>query len=82
MVDVEKLGYLIKESGLPKEMVAGLTGMSLNTLNNKLAQRTGIYIEEAEKFRKILKMNQQTFLDVFFKDDVGITPTTREVSNG
>ena len=75
MIDTGKLNDLITKSGIRKEIIAGAAGMSIGSLNNKLAGRTAFYIEEATTISHILKMDQKTFLDVFFKGEVGKSPT-------
>lgn len=78
MVDKERLKTLIAESGISKELIAGSIGISITSLNNKISQRTGFYLEEAVKISKLLKIDRDTMFDVFFKDDVGNEPTEEE----
>lgn len=75
MVDTERLKSLINESGIRKELIAGRCGMSISSLNNKLAQRTAFNVEEAVQISGILGIDRPTFMDIFFKDDVGNMPT-------
>ena len=76
MVDTGRLNDLISKSGLRKEVIAGAAGMSIGSLNNKLAGRTGFYIEEATAIKGLLDLDQQTFYNIFFASEVG-TESTR-----
>lgn len=75
MVDTGRLTELISKSGVRKELIAGAAGMSIGSLNNKLAGRTAFYIEEANVIKALLNLDQKTFFDVFFASEVGNEPT-------
>ena len=75
MVDTERLKSLINQSGIRKELIAGKCGMSISSLNNKLAQRTDFCIEEAVSICDLLQIDKPTLLEIFFKDEVGKMPT-------
>ena len=78
MVDTGKLNELISKSGIRKELIAGEAGMSIGSLNNKLAGRTGFYIEEANVIKGLLNLDQQTFYNIFFAQEVGTKSTGGE----
>lgn len=78
MVDTGRLTELISKSGVRKELIAGAAGMSIGSLNNKLAGRTAFYIEEANVIKALLNLDQKTFFDVFFASEVGNEPTGGE----
>lgn len=77
MVDTERLKSLINDSGIRKEIIAGKCGISLSSLNNKLAQRTVFNIEEAVEIKNILGIDMPTFNEIFLKGEVGNMPTGR-----
>lgn len=77
MVDTERLKSLINDSGIRKEIIAGKCGISLSSLNNKLAQRTVFNIEEAVEIKNILGIDMPTFNEIFLKGEVGNLPTGR-----
>ena len=65
----------IQNSGHRKEEIAAQMGISLNTLNNKLTNRTSFTVQEALQLSKILEYSRDRMFDVFYAAEVGILPT-------
>ena len=68
------------ELGLSKEQVSGYVGISLGSLNNKLAGRTRFTVPEAKAIQTLLKFTDEEIISIFFKNPV--TKIETEVVNG
>lgn len=78
MTDSLLLNRLIKESGLRKEVLAAALGISLNSLNNKIANRTSFYADELYHLKGLLNLSQEQFFNVFFASKVSDSDTSVE----
>ncbi len=61
-MDMEKLKGKISEEGMTKDELAFRMGISVKALNAKLNYRTRITVCEAEKMRKILKIENPSVI--------------------
>ena len=66
MINSEKIESRIKELKLSKEAVCAGLGISLNSLNNKLHERTAFTVQEARDLSCILHFTQKETVDIFF----------------
>lgn len=82
MTNANELNKVIKASGLRKEKIANELGISLASLNNKIANRTSFYVEEIEILKRILKLNERQFNSIFFASKVSSSDTSKGVVNG
>ena len=82
MTNTKELNKVIKESGLRKEKIACELGISLGSLNNKIANRTSFYVGEIEALKRILKLNEKQFNNIFFAQKVSSYDTSKGASNG
>lgn len=82
MTNTIELNKVIKESGFRKEKIANDLGISLTSLNNKIANRTSFYVGEIDTLKRILKLNEKQFNSIFFAPEVSSYDTLKEVSNG
>ena len=78
MTNTNLLNGLIKESGLRKEVIAAGLGISLNSLNNKIANRTSFYADELYRLKGLLNLSQEQFFGVFFASKVSGSDTFGE----
>lgn len=60
-----KLVEAISESGIKKSAIAGKLGITLTSFNNKLAGRTGFYVDEAIELMTILGRDERDFYSFF-----------------
>jgi len=67
----------IQESGHRKDEIAVRMGITLNTLNNKISNRTSFTVQEALGLSRILKYTRDRMFYIFFADEVGILPTEK-----
>lgn len=63
MTNEKKLKALIVEKGFTQVMIAKMLGMSFQSLNNKLSNKTEFKSEEIKKLAAILKIKDK---DVYF----------------
>lgn len=82
MTNTTELNKIIAESGLRKEKIAAELGISLGSLNNKIANRTSFYVGEIQLLKKTLKLNEKQFNSIFFASEVSSYDTSKEVANG
>lgn len=68
------------ELNLSKEQVSGCMGISLGSLNNKLAGRTTFTVPEVKSLQRLLKYTDKDIIDIFFNNKVSKKET--EVVNG
>ena len=78
MTNTMLLNRLIRESGLRKEVIAAAIGISLNSLNNKIANRTSFYADELYHLKALLNLTQAQFFEVFFASKVSDSDTSTE----
>jgi len=78
MTKTEVLKRLIKESGIRKEKIAALLGISITSLNNKITNRTSFYADELYHLKALLNLSQAQFFDIFFASEVSDTDTRVE----
>jgi len=81
MVDTKSLSKRIKESGKSKEEICGIMGISLGSLNNKLAGRTSFTVPEAKDLQRILKLTDTITMQIFFGNKLSKIED-KEVVNG
>ena len=82
MTNTNELNKVIKESGLRKEKIANELGISLSSLNNKIANRTSFYVDEIEILKRTLKLNEKQFTSIFFAPRVSSYDTLKGAVNG
>ena len=82
MTNTNELNKVIKESGLRKEKIANELGISLSSLNNKIANRTSFYVDEIEILKRTLKLNEKQFTSIFFAQRVSSYDTLKGAVNG
>ena len=75
MVDTNNLNKRIKESGIKKESISSYLGISIGSLNNKLAKRTEFTLPEAKALQKILGLTNDEAITVFFAETVSKNET-------
>lgn len=68
MVDTESLSTRIKKSGKSKEEICAIMGISIGSLNNKLAGRTSFTVPEAKSIQRILKIDNADMIKIFFNN--------------
>lgn len=81
MVDTNSLIKRIKESGIKKESISATLGISIGSLNNKLAKRTEFTLPEAKALQKILGLSDDEAIRVFFAEAVSKTETGAAYGN-
>lgn len=82
MMKTTELNRLIAESGKSKEKIASILGISLGSLNNKLANRTEFKASEMEILWKILDLDRNQIFDIFFAPEVSCYDTLGEAVDG
>ena len=80
MTNRKELNKRIAESGKSKEYISNELGISLTSLNNKIAGRTEFKASEIASICIILHLNNEEMNMIFFKPEVSETDT-KEVAN-
>lgn len=70
MTNTLKLKAAIAESGLNQEQIAKMLGVSLCTFNYKLNGVSEFKASEIKKLSELLKMKNETMMQIFFADNV------------
>ena len=66
----KELRYQIARSGLTRKTIAKMMGIGLVTLHRKLNGTTQFTRGELMLIKEILELDDKTFIDIFFVDDV------------
>ena len=80
MTNTAELNRLIEESAESKEGIASKLGISLSSLNNKIANRTEFKASEIDALQGILGLDTHSVFAVFFASKVS-SYDTKGVSN-
>ena len=62
-----KLKGAIASCGYTQRQLAELLGITNHTFSNKINGNVDFKLSEIEQMRDILKMNEETFLDIFYR---------------
>ena len=66
MVNTAKLNRAIAEKGYRKDYIAGLLGISRQSLSNKFAGKTAFKAEEVCILRDTLELSDTLLVEIFF----------------
>lgn len=78
MVNTKKLNEAIAAKGYRKEYLAGLLGISRQSLSNKITGKTEFRAEESRVLKETLELTDRAFVDIFFTTRCGSEPQTME----
>ena len=82
MTNTTELNRLIEASSESKEAIASKLGISLGSLNNKIANRTEFKASEIASLRGILNLTKNDVFNLFFSNIVSGYDTEKGVVNG
>ena len=75
MTNTKEINKRIAEAVGKKEIIAAKLGISLTSLNNKIANRTEFKASEISTLKKALKLTDEDVFRIFFKPKVSGTDT-------
>lgn len=70
MTNTTELNRLIEASSESKEGIASKLGISLSSLNNKIANRTEFKASEIDMLQNVLHLSKQAVFAIFFASKV------------
>lgn len=69
MVNTDNLNDAIRNAGYFKWHLASVLGMSRQNLSNKINNKTSFAASEMKQLKKVLKLSDDRFVEIFFADD-------------
>lgn len=75
MTETNELNKRITEKGFRKEFIASNLKISLNSLNNKIANRTEFKASEISSLKRVLNLTDEDVFRIFFNAKVSNSDT-------
>ncbi len=81
MINYPALKEVVSKSGIKKSSIANHLGITRANLYDKLNGNRIFDVTEVYSLKEILRLSDQSFLDIFFNNNVGNLPAS-EVKDG
>lgn len=69
-MDVKELRYQIARSGLTREELGKLLGVTKTTIHRRLTGKTEWTLTELQKLKEVLELSDETLRQIFFSEKV------------
>jgi DNA-binding XRE family transcriptional regulator len=69
-MDVKELRYQIARSGLTREDLGKLLGVTKTTIHRRLTGKTEWTLTELQKLKEVLELSDETLRQIFFSEKV------------